>query len=440
MSGDLLKIATQATELATSLGADEVTTSISKSVSTEMSQREGVVEKSKQSHSMSISVSLLVDGRYSIHSASDPRPEALRSFLEKAIAATRFLEPDDNRGLSKITDMGSYDAQLLDLYDKGWTNRTPTNRREDLAILEGACIDQGKNDPVRSISVWVWDANTESCMLCSNGYSAQWKRSQFGHGGSITMEEGDRLPEAYDFYSARHLSDLPSLEEVAKSLLVRGRRRLSSNAIDSDRLPMLLENRAAPKVLNVLTGPMSGTSIYEKRSCLVGKRGNRIAPNGFSIYNDPLIRRGIASFPYDSDGLESKKLPLIEDGILRNFFVGVYNGRRLEEQPTTASSANLTMSAGTRSPQEILNDLPKAIRVEGFLGGNTNPITGDYSFGITGTLFKNGKAVQGVSEMNISGNLFDLLPKWQEAATDIWTFGHYRVPSLLFNDIQFSGI
>ena len=64
MSTDLLKIASKATELATTLGADEVTTSISKSVSTEMSQREGVVEKSKQSHSMSISFSLLVDGRY----------------------------------------------------------------------------------------------------------------------------------------------------------------------------------------------------------------------------------------------------------------------------------------------------------------------------------------------------------------------------------------
>lgn len=425
---------------AISLGAEEVTVSISTSVSTEMSQRAGIVEKSQQSHSVSIGVSLLVNGRYSVHSASDPRPEAMRVFLERAIAATRYLEPDEHRGLPSLASMGVSDAEKLDVYDENWSHCTPTTRRAELSHLEAAAQQASSEDPVRSISVWLWDAQTNSCMLCSNGYYAQWRRTQFGHGGEITLEQGERLPEAYDFYSARHKKDLPPADFVARSLINRGRRRLGSKAIKSVKLPMLLENRAVGRILNVLLGPMNGSALYEKRSCLLEKQGERIANENFSIYSDPSIPRGLGSFPYDGDGLAGRKLALVEDGVLQNYFIGIYNGRRLQTAPTSSSMANITMPHGQRTPQEILQSLPRAIRVEGFLGGNTNAITGDYSFGITGTLFENGNPVQGVSEMNISGNVFTLLQQWQKAGSDVWTFGSYRVPSLLFDGIQFSGL
>ena len=87
----------------------------------------------------------------------------------------------------------------------------------------------------------------------------------------------------------------------------------------------------------------------------------------------------------------------------------------------------------------MIASLPRVIRVDGFLGGNTNAITGDFSFGISGTLFEDGEPVAAVSEMNISGDLFTLLSQWQEAASDTWTWGSWRSPSLLFDGVQFSG-
>ena len=97
------------------------------------------------------------------------------------------------------------------------------------------------------------------------------------------------------------------------------------------------------------------------------------------------------------------------------------------------------MEPGKRSPIEIARSLPKAIRVEGFLGGNANPTSGDFSFGIHGTLLENGEPVQSLSEMNISGNLFELLDNYVESANDSWRFGAWRVPTLRFDNIQFSG-
>ena len=107
--------------------------------------------------------------------------------------------------------------------------------------------------------------------------------------------------------------------------------------------------------------------------------------------------------------------------------------------PTTGGSSNLVMQPGARSPSEIARSLPQAIRVEGFLGGNANPTSGDFSYGIHGTLLEHGEPVQSLSEMNISGNLFELLDHYVEAANDPWGFGSWRVPTLRFDDIQFSG-
>ena len=117
----------------------------------------------------------------------------------------------------------------------------------------------------------------------------------------------------------------------------------------------------------------------------------------------------------------------------------MYYGRKLEREPTTAGTSNLIVPEGGRSVNQILSDLDWCIHVDGFLGGNSNPATGRYSFGIRGTLYENGEAVAPVSEMNISGSIFDLMGGYLEAANDPWRNGSCRSPSLLFDAVQFSG-
>ena len=113
---------------------------------------------------------------------------------------------------------------------------------------------------------------------------------------------------------------------------------------------------------------------------------------------------------------------------------------RLGQTHTTASTSNLVVPPSEDSPEALLNQLQRAIRVEGFLGGNANAMTGDFSFGITGTLFEKGEAIQGVSEMNVSGNIFDLCAQYLQPANDVWTYSAWRTPSLLFDNVQFSGL
>ena len=121
------------------------------------------------------------------------------------------------------------------------------------------------------------------------------------------------------------------------------------------------------------------------------------------------------------------------------FYVSVYYGRKLGLEPTTGGRSNWVVTPGARTPVAIAADLDRAILVNGFVGGNMNGTTGDFSYGIRGLLLERGEVVAPLSEMNVSGNLLKLLPQLAEVGNDPWTFASVRTPALLFADVKFSG-
>lgn len=426
--------------LARELGADEVRVGIGRSVSTGLTRRDGRIEKAEESRSLGLRVALMVDERWSAHSTSDLRPEALREFLRRAVDATRFLEPDPHRHLPDLEQMGSVDAAALQLWDDSWLRRDPDERRRRLEQLEAATRAAGSDLEIRSVTSFVWDGASQRAVVTSHGFESAFQTTSFGHGAMLSLvDQGGRLPESHDSSSARHRADLRDVDTVAHSAVQRGRHRLGSGPAPSGRIPMLLENRLTGRVLGLLLAPLHGELLYEKRSCMEGKLGERVAAPALTIIDDPLIPRAAGSRPHDGDGLPSRRRVLVDQGVLQEYLIDVYNGRRLKVPVTGGSTGNIVVPPGPRDPRAILADLPQAIRVEGFLGGNSNPTTGDFSFGISGVLLEHGEPVRNVSEMNISGNLFDLMERFTEAGNDVWTWSAWRTPSLLFDDVQFSG-
>ncbi len=257
---------------------------------------------------------------------------------------------------------------------------------------------------------------------------------------SVSLEEPDgRLPEAWSSCSTVQSADLWSIEQLASDIRERGLSRLGSRPTASGRYPMLLDRRVVSRVLGTMVSPLSGGAIYEQRSCMADRLGTAVASSAFTMWDDPLIPRGAGSRLADGDGRPAQLRKVVEDGVLKTFFIDVYNGRRLETPATTGSASNLVVPPGSVSVAEMLADLDRAILVDGFLGGNANPTTGDFSFGIRGALFEKGERVSAVSEMNISGNILELMQRFQGAANDPWLMGAWRCPTLLFDDVQFAG-
>lgn len=135
----------------------------------------------------------------------------------------------------------------------------------------------------------------------------------------------------------------------------------------------------------------------------------------------------------------AKPRTIIEDGVLRSYYVDVFHGRRLGMEPTTGGRTNWVLPAGERSWQDLAKAFPKAILVTGFLGGNANSTTGDFSFGIRGRLLEHGEPTKALSEMNVSGNVLTVFHKLSALADDPWAFSSVRSPTLVFEDVSFSG-
>jgi len=435
VSHSLRETAALMVEIATRHGASEATAWASTGTYTDVKQRDGSIEKWQDSQSKSGSIAVFVDERYSVHSTNDLRRDALEGFLKRAIEATRHLEPDPARRLPDPKEMGMADITEVDLVDTGatvdhrdWVNRMQTATTAAIPAQ------------LRSAEGFVWSGSSSSIMLTSNGFEGHHATTEFGHGAEVSMEDTDgRLPEAYDYTVSRHFNDLEPIARVAGKVALRGRRALGSAPLKSCRGAMLVENRIASRIIGTLVGPMAGSAIYEQRSCLHDKLNQTVASSAFTLIDDPHVIRGMGTRSYDGDGRPTRVRTLVDSGTLKEWLVGVYYGRKLGIEPTSAGTSNLIVPIGTRSVEAILGDLDWCIHVDGFLGGNSNPATGRYSFGIRGTLFERGEPVAPVSEMNISGSIFELMGGFIEAADDPWINGSCRSPSLLFDAVQFSG-
>jgi PmbA protein len=438
---DILQFGRDIVRDAKKLGAEEVSVSVSRSTEVSLTRRAGKLEQAQQATSLGLSLSLLVDDRFSGHSTSDLRPEAVRAFLERAIAATRVLEPEPERRQppADLCGRGSSE-EALDLYDPSWKDLAADQRRRDAEALEATVDALPERKRIISATVYLGDSTNEGVRVMSNGFEGAHRDTGFGLGVEMTLEDANgRRPEAMAWYSAAHRGDLPPAVDVSREAWARAAQRLGSRPVASGRYPMLLENHLVGRILGVLGGPLSGGELHQGRSCLGGKQGERIAAESFTLLDDPTIRRGLGSRPWDGDGLRAKPMPVIESGVLKNYYLSTYYSRKLNMPVTSGGRSNWVVPAGARSVPEMLGGLPRAIVVTGFLGGNSNGLTGDFSFGVQGLLVENGEVTAHLSEMNVAGNILEVLGNFAEAGSDVWTWSALRSPSLLFNDVQFSG-
>ncbi len=436
---ELLQQARALVDRARALGVDEISVTASRGVQSTISRRAGKVEQATASTTRGVVLSLMVDGRYSSHSTSDLRPEAMDAFLQRAVEATRFLEPDPDRAQAAGALCGrGTSPEALEMDDPAWYAYTPADRAEAALALERA-LDQVGADDVVSTTVHVADGQSQSARVMSNGFSGSSQGAWFAQGAERTLLDGDKRPESSAWYAARFLSDLPSPGEIAAETERRVRARVGARPMSSGRYPLLLSGMAAGRILSALAGPLTGGSLHERRSCFADRLETSMGSSLLTLVDDPTIPRGLGSRPWDGDALVARPRTIIDQGVLRSYLVSVYYGRKLGMAPTSGSRSNWVIPPGSRSPDEIARDLGRCIRITGFMGGNSNGTTGDFSLGIRGELLEGGEVVRPLAEMNITGNLTTFFYRLVEVADDPWEWSPTRSPTLVFEDVQFSG-
>lgn len=441
MSKELFSIADQAIEIAKKKGAQEVAARVYRERSVEFEWRDGRPDKVKEATSRGLGLSLYVDGRYASVNTSDLRPEALDSFIGDSIAMTRSIAKDPFRSLADPKLYAGQAAVDLKLEDPAHAGVTPERRKEVSKEIEAAARGAKGAEAIISVTTGFYDSRTEFARVHSNGFRGLRVDTSFTAGASVSVKDPDgRKPEDYAYATRRFADELPKASELGVLGAARALGKIGAKKPESAVLPMAVDNRASGRLVGQLIGPMSGGNLQQKRSFLEGKLGQTIGSPLLTITDDPLVAKGLGSRLFDGEGIAAKPMPIWEAGTLKAYYVDTYYGKKLGIAPTTGGASNLAWKLGAKSQAELLADMKEGILVTGFLGGNSNGTTGDFSLGVAGFRVRDGKLAEPVSELNISANQMDFWKRLVAVGNDPYPYSSMRTPTLVFEGVQFAGV
>ncbi len=204
---------------------------------------------------------------------------------------------------------------------------------------------------------------------------------------------------------------------------------------------MIFAPEVASGLLGHLVSAISGGALYRRSSFLQDCLGKAVLPAGFQLTENPHMAAGNASAPFDGDGLPTRAQAFVEDGVLKQYALGLYASRRLDMAPTGNGGGvrNVRITDTGDSLAALMAKVPKGILITEVMGQGINLVTGDYSRGASGFWFENGVIQGALQEFTIAGHLGEMLLGIQGSGTDVDYRGNIACGSLLLSPIKIAG-
>jgi PmbA protein len=286
-------------------------------------------------------------------------------------------------------------------------------------------------------------------LVTSEGFAGGYASTSTSISASVLAGEGTHMERDYDFTSAHYLSDLDDPAAVGKSAAARTLRRLNPRKVKSQSVPVVFDPQVANSLVGHFADAISGSSIARGTSFLKDKMGSQVFARGIKIVDDPHMKRGMRSKPFDGEGVANHKWDLIEDGVLKTWLLDSASARQLgltttghaargTGGPPSPSVSNLYLAAGSQTADELLSGIGEGFYVTELIGMGVNGITGDYSRGAAGFWIENGKITYPVSEITIAGNLKDMFMRLTPANDLKFKYGT-NAPTTLVEGMTIAG-
>lgn len=442
-SETLLERARQAVELARAAGAADAWATANEQRHTSLAFRDGKPETVSESTTRALEIKLYVDGRYGVYSTTDLREPRLRDFIREAVPLTRQLQADPDRRItppSLFPTAAGPDLQLMD----GAAGRLESAQRLDWCRAMDAVA---REEPLLiSANSRVEDGQVLTASASSNGFSGAYASTSLGLVSMLSLRDSgpgaqasERRAEGLDFAVCSHLADLPDARRVAEGALARARARLGSRQGPTIKTTLVVESRAANSLIKDLLAPATAASIQQGQSFWPALMGSPAFSDKLSLLDDPLRPRGLGSRPYDREGIAARPLTLIERGVPNAVYADTYYGTKAKLPVTTGQPSNQIVAPGTRDLAELVREVGDGILVTDWAGGNADPTTGEFSQGLNGHVIRHGEIAEPVVGMIVTGSLPRLFASLVEVGNDPFVYDSLLAPSLVFENVQFSG-
>ena len=477
----------KALDMATRAGAQHARATLSLSEEDLVATLDGEVDRVTHCADRSLSLALFVDGRYGSYSTNKLDAASLEGFIARAVAATRMVAPDPFRVLPDPARC-CHDALTgneLGLVDPAREKVSPSDR-QNIALSASVLASLHGSQPLKTSCCagpfplpsatgpsllrsrgWLRfsgaaadsaapteaeyqiiseegeysDSIYDTVVMDTNGVCCRHSETSFDYGVEITIESEGEKYSGYWWDASSRLAELDA-PACGRQALARAIGQIGSEPAPSGRYTAVIDAEMASKVVSPILRALSGYAIQQNNSFLMDSLGRSVFPEGLNILDVPRIPGQTCSKYFDSEGVATVEAPIVEAGVVKQYFINTYMAGKLQMAPTVEDATRpkvLPWPCAGLDRDEILRRCGRGILVTDFNGGNSNPVTGDFSYGIEGYLFEDGRIVRPVSGMLMTGNFLTLWSRLLAAGDDARPCQTKLVPTLAFAEVDFSG-
>ena len=435
---ELQQMSESVLQLAKTAGASAAEAEVSLGFGQNVSVRMNETETIEYNRDKGVSVTLYFGQQKGHASTSDLSPQALQDTVAAACNIARYTAQDEFCGLADSALMAK-DIPDLDLHHP-W----------DLTVDQAIQLAQECESVARAVDSRITNSEGASVSTYegmfayanSNGFNGGYASSRHGLSCSVIADDGDdNMQRDYWYTSARAPEDLESAAYVGRLAGERTVKRLNSRRIKTAQMPVMFDASLSSGLISHLISAISGGSLYRKSSFLLDSLGKQVMSPFITIEEKPHLLRGLASSPFDNEGVATKPRTLVKDGVLQGYMLSSYSARKLGMVSTgnAGGNHNLIVNHSNLDFNAMLKMMGTGLLVTELLGHGINMVTGDYSRGAAGFWVESGVIVHAVEEITIAGNLKDMFNQIVAIGNDVLVQGSKQVGSILIENMTVAG-
>jgi PmbA protein len=426
------------------LGATDAGAEASEGCGLSVSVRKGELENVERNRDKSLGVTVYVGQRRGNASTSDFSTAAIEQTVQAAYDIARFTAADPFAALPDAKDVATPSEQRTDL-DLFYPWTIDSEQAAQLAMRCEAAALQTSKRITNSEGASVSAQQSHFFSAHTSGFRGGYASSRHSLSVSPIAGKGRDMQRDAWYSSMRNAEDLAAPEAVGRYAAERALSRLKSRKIATTECPVLFESPLAAGLLGSFVQAISGGALYRKSSFLLDSLGKQVLPKHIDILEDPFVKRGKGSSPFDDEGVRVQARQVVEAGCVQGYFLGSYSARKLGMKTTgnAGGSHNLTLTSRlTRASDDLdamLEKLGTGLFVTELMGSGVNYVTGDYSRGASGFWVEKGRIAFPVHEITIAGNMKAMLKGIKAVGADTYSYGSKTVGSILVNKMKVAG-
>lgn len=427
----------QVLDYARTLGASSAEASMNRTRGISVETRNGEIETLEFNQDGGLGISVYVGQRKGSASTADLSPQALRRTVEAAIDIARYTSEDPCAGIADASWL-EFSPPDLDLYH-------PAEVTTEQAVQYCIAAEQAAFalDSRITNSDGASFSSHQGLKVYGNshGQLVGYPSSRHGLSCSVIGEDGDDMQRDYSYTTARALQELKDARLIGEEAARETVQRLNSRKVDTQKVPVIFRADIASSLFGHLVSAISGGNIYRKSSFLLDKLGQQVMASHLNIVEQPHLKKGLASTPFDGEGVKTLQRDIITDGVLHSWLTTSYSARKLGMASTGHAGGihNWIVQHGDKDLAALLGDMGTGLLVTELMGQGVNGVTGDYSRGAAGFWVERGEIQFPVSEITIAGNLLQMFMDIAAIGNDVDRRGGVLTGSVLLNQMQLAG-